>query len=116
LEKLVATSFEQQVWNAIALIPRGRVTTYGEIARFIGTRAVRAVGTAVGKNPYAPAVPCHRVVRASGEVGLYSAPGGVAAKIARLQREGVEVAEGYVVDFARVLWRFDQQTTRSSGS
>ena len=113
----MATVFQRRVWGALRLIPRGRVTTYGEIARYLGTRAVRAVGTAVGKNPDAPAVPCHRVVRADGEVGAYSGDGGSSTKIALLVAEGVRVEKGKVVDFDTQLWHYPSHSVTSpSGS
>lgn len=91
------TAFQQEVWAAIAKIPRGKVTTYAAIAQQIGRpQAVRAVGTAVGKNPNAPEVPCHRVVRSDGTIGEYSGLGGRAAKIQLLQQEGVHVQSGVV--------------------
>ncbi len=102
----MATAFQQSVWEAIAMIPEGKVTTYAEIARYLGTRAVRAVGTAVGKNPYAPDVPCHRVVRSDGTIGNYSGEGGTARKIALLHEEGVEVAAGKIVGFEALRYRF----------
>ena len=111
------TFFQQSVWEALRLIPIGRVTTYGEIARYLGTSAVRAVGTAVGQNPDAPAVPCHRVVLSTGAIGQYSGQGGVATKIALLQNEGVAVAKGKIVDFGVRMWHYpSQSTTSSSGS
>ncbi len=100
------TPFQQQVWDAIAKIPKGEVTTYGEIADYLGTKAVRAVGTAVGKNPYAPEVPCHRVVLSNGKIGNYSGEGGVSRKIALLKAESVEVREGKIVGFEERLFRF----------
>ncbi|WP_292663747.1 MGMT family protein [Nitratifractor sp.] len=113
----MATEFQRRVWEALRLIPEGRVTSYGALAEYLGTRAVRAVGTAVGKNPYAPEVPCHRVVRADGRIGRYSGGEGVATKIALLKKEGVEVRDGKIVGFASKLYRFgDQQCTRPSGS
>ncbi len=105
----MATAFQQSVWEAIAMIPEGKVTTYAEIARYLGTRAVRAVGTAVGKNPYAPDVPCHRVVRSDGTIGNYSSEGGTARKIALLQAEGVKIEAGRVVDFAAKCYRFESK-------
>jgi O-6-methylguanine DNA methyltransferase len=110
------TTFQQNVWEALRLIPLGRVTTYGEIARYLGTSAARAVGTAVGKNPDAPVVPCHRVVPNSGKIGHYSGGEGTPTKIALLEEEGVAIRKGKVVDFERVFWRFDQQSTNPSGS
>ncbi len=112
------TPFQRRVWEAMRLIPRGRVTTYGEIARYLGSPgAVRAVGTAVGRNPFAPTIPCHRVVRSDGRIGNYSGGEGLKTKIALLGEEGVEVSEGRVVAFRAILYRFeDQQVTRSAGS
>ncbi len=112
----MGTPLQHQVWEALQHIPKGRVTTYGEIARYLGTDAVRAVGSAVGKNPDAPRVPCHRVVPATGKIGQYSGGEGTPTKIALLAEEGVVVAAGKVVDFARVFWSFDQQSTSPSGS
>ncbi len=105
-QKIPGTPFQRRVWEAIALIPEGRVTTYSAIAAYLGTRAVRAVGTAVGKNPYAPEVPCHRVVPADGRLGNYSGEGGTARKQALLESEGVRVKEGKILDFERVFYDF----------
>ena len=66
------TSMQLQVWRALLKIPKGELTTYGEIAASIGKpKAVRAVGTAIGRNPVSYLIPCHRVVRKSGELGGY---------------------------------------------
>jgi len=99
------TPFQREVWRAIARIPPGQVSTYGEIARYVGKPgAVRAVGSAVGKNPFAPEIPCHRVVPSDGRIGNYSGGDGVRTKIALLEREGVEVREGKIVDFERLFY------------
>ena len=83
------TPFCQAVWKACAGIPRGQVRTYGWIARRIGKpKAARAVGRALGANPFAPTVPCHRVVGADGTMTGFSAPGGVKAKRRLLKKEG----------------------------
>jgi AraC family transcriptional regulator of adaptative response/methylated-DNA-[protein]-cysteine methyltransferase len=69
---LMGTTFQQRVWRELQAVPRGTTVTYSEIARRIGApRAVRAVGTACGKNPVAVAVPCHRVLREDGSLGGY---------------------------------------------
>jgi len=79
--------FYRKVWTECALIPRGKTITYGELAKNIGSPgAARAVGQALAKNPFAPAVPCHRVVSASGPGG-YSGPGGIEKKLKLLQNE-----------------------------
>lgn len=81
--------FYQAVWRACADIPKGQVRTYGWVARRVGRpKAARAVGQALGKNPFAPAIPCHRVVGADGRLTGYSGRGGVAKKRALLTREG----------------------------
>jgi len=81
--------FCRAVWKACAEIPRGQVRTYGWIARRIGRPgAARAVGQALAKNPFAPLVPCHRVVGADGSMTGFSARGGVRAKRRLLRKEG----------------------------
>lgn len=66
------TNFQLKVWNAVLAIPEGNVTTYAQIARAIGDpRAARAVGNAVGANPVALLIPCHRVIAGTGVVGNY---------------------------------------------
>jgi methylated-DNA-[protein]-cysteine S-methyltransferase len=82
--------FCQAVWKVCARIPKGQVRTYGWVARQIRRPgAARAVGRALGANPFAPVVPCHRVVAAQGRWGGYSGPGGVKRKRELLRREGV---------------------------
>ena len=103
----MATEFQKSVWESLTLIPSGKVTTYGRIARHLGNAgAVRAVATAVGKNPNAPEVPCHRVVPSSGKIGKYTGPGGVDTKIKLLSSEGVSVEGGMVHDFESKLFEF----------
>lgn len=91
------SAFEEKVYNAVKKIPRGRVTTYGEIAIMAGhPGAARAVGTALHKNPYEGIVPCHRVVNASGKLAKDFAFGGIGEQKRRLTDEGVEVIDGKV--------------------
>jgi len=69
---LIGAPFQIKVWEALLRLPEGAVTTYGDIAQAIGSpKAVRAVGTAVGRNPVGYLIPCHRVLRKSGELGGY---------------------------------------------
>jgi AraC family transcriptional regulator of adaptative response/methylated-DNA-[protein]-cysteine methyltransferase len=83
---LRGTNFQIKVWEALLTIPTGSLTTYEHIAAHIGNpRAVRAVGSAVGDNPVAYLIPCHRVIRKSGEFGNYLY--GSARKKAILARE-----------------------------
>jgi methylated-DNA-[protein]-cysteine S-methyltransferase len=81
-------NFNQKVWAVTARIPKGKLTTYGDIAMALGTpRAARAVGNALNKNPYAPAVPCHRVVGSTGSLTGFA--GGLEKKRKLLLSEGV---------------------------
>lgn len=69
---LIGAPFQIKVWEALLAVPEGRVTTYGDIARVVcSPRAVRAVGTAVGRNPLGWLIPCHRVLRKSGALAGY---------------------------------------------
>ncbi|MEM7596752.1 MAG: methylated-DNA--[protein]-cysteine S-methyltransferase [Pseudomonadota bacterium] len=69
---LIGAPFQIKVWEALLRVPSGHVTTYSEIANSIGNpKAVRAVGTAVGRNPISLLIPCHRALRKSGELGGY---------------------------------------------
>ena len=88
--KLVGTKSQLKVWAYLSKIPRGRVKTYSQVAKAIGKPlAVRAVANAIGKNPYAPKIPCHRVIRSDGSLGGYSGKGGVKTKRFLLQKEGI---------------------------
>jgi len=82
------TPFERAVLLECSRISRGQTRTYSQIARAIGKpNAARAVGNALGKNPLAPSIPCHRVVCSNGKFGGYSAKGGVLRKEALLLKE-----------------------------
>ena len=87
-------SFNEKVWAICARVPRGKVTTYAAIARKLGTVAYRAVGNAMNKNPYAPRVPCHRVVGSDGSLTGFAA--GIEKKKRLLKAEGVVFANGKV--------------------
>ncbi len=90
--KLVGTEFQLKVWAYLSKIPRGKVKTYSQVAKAIGKPlAVRAVANAIGKNPYAPKIPCHRVIRSDGSLGGYSGKGGVKTKRFLLQKEGIKL-------------------------
>ena len=99
-------SFNQKVWNLTKKIPKGKVTTYKILAEALGTKAYRAVGNAMAKNPYAPVVPCHRVVNSDGNVGNYSGKGGKKGKIRMLEKEGVKVKDNKIEGFEKVAHKF----------
>ena len=87
LDFSLGSEFQQRVWRALAQIPFGRYSTYGELAQHLGqAQAARAVGMAVGRNPLSIIVPCHRVVGANGALTGYA--GGLSRKLDLLQREG----------------------------
>ena len=88
--KLKGTNFQLKVWNYLKKIPRGKVKTYSEVAKSIGQPlAARAVANAIRKNPLAPQIPCHRVIRSDGSLGGYSGKGGIKTKRLLLKKEGI---------------------------
>ena len=90
--KLKGTEFQRKVWAYLSKIPRGSVKTYSQVAKGIGKPlAFRAVANAIGKNPYAPKIPCHRVIRSDGSLGGYSGKGGVKTKRFLLKKEGIRL-------------------------
>ena len=96
-------SFKESCYEQLKKVQKGKVTTYRELARAVGTNAYRAVGNAMNKNPYAPKVPCHRVVKLSGDVGGFSS--GVKNKIKMLKAEGIEIKNGKI-DLNKFLYKF----------
>jgi methylated-DNA-[protein]-cysteine S-methyltransferase len=89
---LKGTKFQLKVWNYLKKIPRGEVRTYLQVAKAIGKpKAHRAVANAVGKNPYPPKIPCHRVIRTDGSLGGYSGKGGIKTKLRLLRAEKVDI-------------------------
>jgi len=88
----------------VKLIPEGKVTTYGEIARALDTKAWRAVGSAMAKNKNLFVIPCHRVVRSNGAIGQYAL--GTDKKASLLMEEGVEVVNGRVKNLGTFIHKF----------
>ena len=105
------SNFDEEVWNLINKIPKGRVTTYKMIAEKLGSKAYRAVGNACRRNPYAPVVPCHRVVKSNGKVGGFGGKTSgkqIEKKVQLLKKEGLEVKNGKIVNFKKVLFKFSK--------
>ncbi|HMB95872.1 MAG TPA: MGMT family protein [Tepidisphaeraceae bacterium] len=97
--KLAASmNFNQKVWALTARIPQGKVVTYGDIAKKLGTKAYRAVGNALNRNPYAPLVPCHRVVGSNGSLTGFAH--GTDTKKRMLEKEGVRFVTDSKVDLS----------------
>ena len=90
LQQVKGTAFQLKVWTYLKKIPRGSVKTYSQVAKGIGKPlAVRAVANAIGKNPCAPRIPCHRVIRSDRSLGGYSGKGGIRTKKLLLKKEGI---------------------------
>ena len=86
------TKFQKKVWNYLKTIRKGTVKSYKQVAIAINKpKSARAVANAVGKNPFAPKIPCHRVIRSDGSLGGYSGKGGLKTKKLLLKREGIIV-------------------------
>ena len=106
---MAQTQFSAKVYSLCKQIPKGKVSTYKEIARALHTKAYRAVGQALRKNPYAPVVPCHRVVASDGTLGGFGGKTkgpNIQRKIRLLKKEGVAVAKGKILNFEKRLHRF----------
>ena len=86
---LKGTKFQLKVWKYLKSIRKGQVKTYKQVAISIKSpKSARAVANACAKNPYAPKIPCHRVIRSDGTLGGFSAAGGIKAKKNLLKKEG----------------------------
>ena len=102
------SSFSQKVYAICRLVPPGKVTTYKAIAEKMGTKSYRAVGQSLRSNPFAPRVPCHRVIRSDGSLGGFMGwkkGGKVEEKRKLLEKEGVSVVEGKI-DLDKFLFIF----------
>ena len=86
------TKFQLKVWKYLKTIPKGTVKTYKQVAIAIKKpKSARAVANACGKNPYAPKIPCHRVIRSDGGLGGYSGRGGIKTKLRVLRSEKIHI-------------------------
>jgi methylated-DNA-[protein]-cysteine S-methyltransferase len=108
-------SFYDKVYNLAAKIPKGKVTTYKALAHSINSKAYRAVGTAMNKNPWGfgeggghsslkkkkQLVPCHRVINSNGSVGGFAS--GTKKKIQLLRNEGIKIINGKI-DLKKYMW------------
>ncbi|MBL7055267.1 MGMT family protein [Candidatus Woesearchaeota archaeon] len=101
----MVTQFQNKVYESCKKVPKGKVTTYKAIAYKLRTKAYRAVGTALNKNPYAPKVPCHRVINSNGDLGGFAS--GINKKIKLLKKEGVEIKNGKI-DLKEYLFEFNK--------
>ncbi len=118
------TKFQQRVYNLCSKVPKGRITTYKQIARAMKTKAYRAVGNALRNNPFVsemsiisdhaqkslisdtPKVPCHRVVASDGSLGGFDGKMNNPKKVKILKKEGIGVNNGKIVGFEKKLFEF----------
>jgi methylated-DNA-[protein]-cysteine S-methyltransferase len=96
-------NFNERCYFVLRKVPKGKVTTYKEIAKALRSKAYRAVGNAMNKNPYSPKVPCHRVVQSNGSIGGFAS--GTKKKIEMLKKEGIEIKNGKI-DLKKYLYKF----------
>lgn len=102
---MVTNSFSKRCYELLRKVPSGKVTTYKALAEAMGTKAYRAVGTAMNKNPYAPEVPCHRVVNSNGNVGKFAH--GTKKKVEMLKKEGIPIKNNKIENFKHYLYKLD---------
>lgn len=86
------TAFQQRVWQALLTIPYGETVSYGEIAQMVGCKSAQAVGQAVGANPIALIIPCHRVIAAHGKIGGYEYGTEIKKKLLELEGNPTETS------------------------
>jgi methylated-DNA-[protein]-cysteine S-methyltransferase len=98
-------NFNERCYKILKKVPSGKVVTYKQIARVLGSRAYRAVGNAMRKNPYAPKIPCHRVINSDGFVGQFAR--GIKTKIRLLKSEGVIIDNEGFIDLKKYLYKLE---------
>jgi methylated-DNA-[protein]-cysteine S-methyltransferase len=98
--------FSTKVYNLCKKIPRGKVTTYKEIAKALNTKAYRAVGNALRNNPTPIIVPCHRVVKTDSSLGGFSGKLNNPKKTRLLKEEGIEIKDNKILNFEKRLFSF----------
>jgi methylated-DNA-[protein]-cysteine S-methyltransferase len=100
------SEFQQKVYEALKKIPIGKVTTYKALAEYIDCNSAQAIGQALKKNPFAPEVPCHRVIKSDLTLGGYIGAlegGKIQQKLDLLKAEGVIFADGKLLDLQQVF-------------
>ena len=98
-------NLENKVYKQLCKVPKGKVTTYGELAKAVGLKnGQRAIGRIMNKNPYPGIVPCHRVIKSDGKIGGYAY--GEKSKTKMLNREGIKIQNGKIIDFKKTVFRF----------
>ncbi len=98
-------NLEQRVYKKLLDVPKGQITTYGELAKAVGLKnGQRIIGKIMNNNPYPVIVPCHRVVMSTGKIGGYAYGENIKTKM--LNDEGIEIKNGKIASFDKKLFRF----------
>ncbi len=98
-------NLEQKIYKKLLEVPKGQITTYGELAKAVGLKnGQRIVGKIMNKNPYPVIIPCHRVVMSTGKIGGYAY--GEHVKIKLLNDEGIQIKNGKILDLKNRVYRF----------
>ena len=98
-------NLEQKIYKKLLEVPKGQITTYGDLAKAVGLKnGQRLIGKIMNKNPYPVLVPCHRVVMSTGKLGGYAY--GKHVKIKILSDEGVKIINGKIESFDKKLFKF----------
>ena len=98
-------NLEQKIYKKLLEVPKGQITTYGELAKAVGLKnGQRIVGKIMNKNPYPVIIPCHRVVMSTGKIGGYAY--GEQIKINLLNDEGIQIKNGKIIDLKNRIYRF----------
>ena len=93
------------MYKKLLKVPKGRITTYGELAKAVGLKnGQRTIGKIMNKNPFPVIIPCHRVVKSDGKVGGYAY--GEKVKINMLTKEGIKIENGRILDWKKRVYRF----------
>ena len=98
-------NLEQKVFKKLLEVPKGQITTYGELSKAVGLKnGQRAIGRIMNKNPYPVIIPCHRVVMSTGKIGGYAY--GAHIKTKMLNDEDIEIKDGKILDWKNKIYRF----------
>ena len=98
-------NLDEKVYRKLLEVPKGKITTYGELAKAVGLKnGQRVIGRIMNKNPYPVIIPCHRVIKSDGKIGGYAYGGDVKSNM--LAKEGITIDNGKIVDLENMMHRF----------
>ena len=96
---------DEKVYKKLLEVPKGKITTYKEIAKAVGLdNGQRVIGRIMNKNPYQIIIPCHRVIKSDGKIGGYA--WGQKVKTRMLSNEGIKIKKGKILDLKKSIYRF----------